>query len=72
MCKKVDCEKCGKPTWKGCGQPIEQALKEVPVDERSNVQRFTSIQRKLFMQKMNQRIIKFYLYCCNHCLSILY
>jgi hypothetical protein len=31
---KVDCETCGKPTWKGCGQHIEQALKGVPVDDR--------------------------------------
>jgi hypothetical protein len=34
MCMRVDCSHCGKPTWKGCGQHIEQALKGVPVDER--------------------------------------
>lgn len=34
MCMKATCEKCGKPTWKGCGQHIEQALKDVPVGER--------------------------------------
>ncbi|CAF4394276.1 unnamed protein product, partial [Rotaria sordida] len=28
------CNKCGKPTWKGCGQHIEQALRDVPKDER--------------------------------------
>jgi hypothetical protein len=31
---KVDCSKCNKPTWKGCGKHIEQALKDVPEDER--------------------------------------
>ncbi len=31
---KTDCEKCSKPTWKGCGRHIEQALKDVPEDER--------------------------------------
>jgi hypothetical protein len=31
---KTDCEKCDKPTWKGCGKHIEQALKDVPEDER--------------------------------------
>lgn len=31
---KVDCAKCEKPTWKGCGKHIEQALKDVPEDER--------------------------------------
>jgi len=31
---KIDCSTCGKPTWKGCGKHIEQALKDVPEDER--------------------------------------
>ena len=31
---KVTCDKCDKPTWKGCGKHIEQALKDVPEDER--------------------------------------
>ncbi|CAB4588452.1 unannotated protein [freshwater metagenome] len=26
MCRQVKCRKCGKPTWAGCGQHIEQAL----------------------------------------------
>lgn len=34
MCMKTECDKCEKPTWKGCGKHIEQALKDVPVDER--------------------------------------
>ena len=34
MCMKTDCDKCDKPTWKGCGKHIEQALKDVPEDER--------------------------------------
>ncbi len=34
MCKKVTCESCGKPTWEGCGEHIEQALADVPVLER--------------------------------------
>ncbi len=34
MCMKTDCSTCGKPTWKGCGKHIEQALKDVPEDER--------------------------------------
>lgn len=31
---KTECDKCSKPTWKGCGKHIEQALKDVPEDER--------------------------------------
>ena len=34
MCQKVSCTKCGKPTWKGCGQHIEAALEGIALDER--------------------------------------
>ncbi|KAI8985455.1 hypothetical protein BDB01DRAFT_850031 [Pilobolus umbonatus] len=34
MCAKVTCTKCQKPTWAGCGQHIEEALENVPVEER--------------------------------------
>ena len=30
MCRKVTCDTCGKPTWAGCGQHVEQALAGVP------------------------------------------
>jgi hypothetical protein len=36
---KTECEKCNKPTWKGCGKHIEQALKDVPEDERCKCSR---------------------------------
>ncbi len=42
MCMKVDCDKCSKPTWKGCGKHIEQALKDVPEDERCKCPRDSS------------------------------
>jgi len=34
MCSAVRCNKCGKVTWSGCGQHIEEALSGVPVDQR--------------------------------------
>lgn len=34
MCSRVTCSKCGKPTWTGCGQHVEQALAGVPVEAR--------------------------------------
>jgi len=34
MCQKVTCRKCGKPTWTGCGNHIEQALAGVPKSQR--------------------------------------
>jgi hypothetical protein len=39
MCSKVTCSNCGKPTWAGCGQHIEQALADVPVAERCTCDR---------------------------------
>ncbi len=34
MCRRVTCKQCGKPTWAGCGNHIEQALAGVPKKER--------------------------------------
>ena len=34
MCSQVQCERCGKPTWAGCGRHIEQALANVPEARR--------------------------------------
>ena len=34
MCHEITCARCGKPTWEGCGEHIEHALKRVPVNER--------------------------------------
>ena len=30
MCQRVDCQKCGRPTYAGCGKHIEQVLGNVP------------------------------------------
>jgi hypothetical protein len=34
MCHEIACAACGKPTWEGCGEHIEYALKGVPLNER--------------------------------------
>lgn len=34
MCHQVMCEKCGRPTWSGCGNHVEQALGNVAVQDR--------------------------------------
>ena len=34
MCQKTTCKQCAKPTWKGCGNHIEQALAGVPKNQR--------------------------------------
>jgi hypothetical protein len=34
MCRRIDCPKCGRPTFAGCGAHIEQVLGNVPKSER--------------------------------------
>ena len=34
MCRRVTCDRCGKPTFAGCGAHIEQVLGDVPPDQR--------------------------------------
>ena len=34
MCHQTTCRKCGKPTWAGCGNHIEIALKGVKKADR--------------------------------------
>ncbi|MDX5318174.1 MAG: hypothetical protein LPK38_02250 [Actinomycetes bacterium] len=34
MCSRITCNQCGKATWTGCGQHVDQALAGVPQDKR--------------------------------------
>lgn len=34
MCRAVTCKKCGKTTWAGCGEHVEQVMRGVPSSER--------------------------------------
>ncbi len=34
MCQRVQCSKCGKPTYAGCGRHVEQVLGDVPLEAR--------------------------------------
>jgi hypothetical protein len=34
MCRPATCRACGKATYKGCGQHVEQVLRGVPHSER--------------------------------------
>lgn len=34
MCQRVVCRSCGKPTYVGCGNHVEQVLGDVPVAKR--------------------------------------
>lgn len=34
MCHAVKCSKCGKTTWSGCGQHVDQVMRGVPQSQR--------------------------------------
>jgi hypothetical protein len=34
MCRAVKCRTCGKTTWAGCGQHVEQVMRGVPASQR--------------------------------------
>ncbi|MGD6980329.1 MULTISPECIES: hypothetical protein [Citricoccus] len=34
MCQAVKCAKCGKTTWAGCGNHVDQVMRNVPVSNR--------------------------------------
>ncbi len=34
MCRRIQCQECGKPTYAGCGAHIEQVLGDVPKAQR--------------------------------------
>jgi hypothetical protein len=34
MCRAVTCKTCGKTTWAGCGQHVDQVLVGVPQADR--------------------------------------
>ena len=34
MCRQVTCRNCGKTTWAGCGQHVDQVMKGVPKAQR--------------------------------------
>jgi hypothetical protein len=34
MCRRVECKKCNKPTFAGCGMHVEQVLGDVPASRR--------------------------------------
>jgi len=34
MCQQITCSTCGKATWTGCGQHVDEALAGVPAAQR--------------------------------------
>lgn len=34
MCSAITCRQCGKTTWTGCGQHVDQVMRHVPQSQR--------------------------------------
>jgi hypothetical protein len=34
MCRAATCPACSKTTWAGCGQHVDQVMRNVPKDQR--------------------------------------
>ena len=34
MCRRTQCSTCGRPTYAGCGNHVEQVLADVPTQDR--------------------------------------
>ncbi|MFF3065305.1 hypothetical protein ACFVQ3_12160 [Oerskovia sp. NPDC057915] len=34
MCRAVTCKKCGKTTWAGCGQHVDDVMRGIPRTDR--------------------------------------
>jgi hypothetical protein len=51
MCQQVKCPRCGRPTWAGCGRHVEEALANVPKDDRCSCPPEASFLRRLFSHK---------------------
>jgi hypothetical protein len=34
MCRPATCRTCGKTTWAGCGQHVDQVMRNVPSTQR--------------------------------------
>ena len=34
MCRQITCRKCGKQTWAGCGQHVNQVMAGVPKSQQ--------------------------------------
>jgi hypothetical protein len=34
MCRPATCKTCGKTTWAGCGQHVDQVMRSVPTSQR--------------------------------------
>ena len=39
MCRAVNCRRCGKSTWAGCGNHVQEVMRNIPKSERCTCDR---------------------------------
>lgn len=39
MCSPAPCQTCGKTTWQGCGEHVDQVMAHVPKDQQCTCER---------------------------------
>lgn len=52
MCRRVECRTCGKPTYAGCGQHVEQVLADVPKSRRCDCDTRNRTSRTSFLRRL--------------------
>ncbi|MGJ3509214.1 hypothetical protein [Enemella sp. A6] len=54
MCRAVSCKKCGKTTWAGCGQHVDQVMRGVPASNRCTCDRNAGSEGGFFARLMGR------------------
>ena len=47
MCTRIQCGRCGKPTWVGCGRHVEQVMAGILPEKRCSCPRPKSLLDRL-------------------------
>ncbi|MGV0580591.1 hypothetical protein ABQE57_19325 [Mycolicibacterium elephantis] len=48
MCYAVRCPSCGKTTWEGCGQHVDEVMASVPAAQQCRCEKVTEPLRRTF------------------------
>ena len=54
MCRRVTCRNCGKPTYAGCGQHVDQVLGGVPAKDRCSCSRDLAKPKSVFAKLLGR------------------
>jgi hypothetical protein len=55
MCRAVNCRTCGKTTWAGCGQHVNQVFAGVPTSQRCEGHENADTERGGFLTRLLRR-----------------